>query len=54
MCLDRTRDGTHRLFEQDAIWEALHAQPEDNPLQMDLEAAITAMAHETEVRVTTD
>jgi hypothetical protein len=48
------RDGTHRLLEQEALWQALSDQDSGNPEEMDLESAIDAMGRAAEVRVIID
>ena len=48
------REGTRRILEQDARWQALSSQSPENPDEMDLEEAIAAMGQAAEVRVSTD
>ncbi len=48
------RGATPYVLEQEALWEVLSAQGTENPDETDLEQAIGAMAHATEVRVKTD
>jgi hypothetical protein len=40
----RLRDGTHFVLEQDALFDALAAQPVENPDEIAFDAAIRTMA----------
>lgn len=46
-------DGSRQVLEQDAIWQRLLDQPEDNPDEVDLDEAIRAMGTGADVKVTT-
>ncbi len=44
-------DGTQEIFEQEALLQRLSAEPDSNPTQIDLEAAIQQMAGKRQVHV---
>ena len=50
-CYHQTRDGGHRLYEQEEVMSMLLAQSEENPDRIDLEAAIKTMQDEVEVKI---